>query len=304
VRGAPVAALAAGAVAGAVLLAGALAGWWSGRPGGAPPAAELSATATIEPRSALFGDTLTATLDVGVDPRTVDPASVAVSTRFAPYQASDEPAPARASVGGGERLTFTYRLTCLRDGCLPPRRGYTFAPATIRAARRDGGRVSTSADWPPVTVASRVTQAEASAADPAWRDGGSNLVPVTWGIDPELAAGLLAAGAALLALLAGAVAAFVLRSRRPREAAGRAPARPLSPLQAALAATRQAARGGGARERRRALELLARVLRRDGEPELARAATRLAWSAERPAPARVDAFAAEVERAGAEKVGT
>jgi hypothetical protein len=299
-RRAAAAAVALAAVAGAVPAAGALAGWWRGGSGDVPLPSLVSAKTDVTPRSALFGDTLTASVDVLVDRRRVDPARVTVAAAFAPYRVSGVPTVTRHAVGPAEQVTFTYRLTCLDDGCLPSRRGYSFRAAEVVAPARDGRRATAQASWPSVGVASRTTEADTAAGAPPWRGGGGDLVPVEWSIGPGLLSALLAAGAVLLAVFGGGVAAYAVRSLRRREAAAPAGGRQPTPLELALAATRRAARGGGAAERRRALELLARVLRRGGRPDLAGAATRLAWSPERPAPPRVEAFADEVARAETE----
>ncbi len=280
-------ALVGGVVAAVVLGVGALAGWWRG--GEAEPrAAPLRATATVAPLSALFGDALAARVSVLLDDRAVRPSSVSVATDFAPYSAA---APV-VSRGVG-RVTYTYRLVCLTEGCLPRKRGFTFRAATVRARTRAGTWLSAEATWPTVAVGTRLTAAEAAAARPAWHEQ-TGLAPVSWAIDPDLLAGLAAGGAIVLALAAGLLVARAVRSRAATLAT--APTSTRSPLELALDRVRLAARAGSPSERRKALELLARVLRGAGDRELAARAMRLAWSSERPAPGRVESFADEVAR--------
>lgn len=281
-------ALAGGAAAAVALAAGALAGWW--RPASAErPLTPLRASATVEPQSALFGDPLRARVDVVVDPEVVRPASVTVAAAFAPYLAS-EPVVTRS----GGRISFSYRLTCLTDSCLPRRQGFAFRPAAVRATTRDSRRLSAQETWPTVMVGSRLTAAEVAATRPGWHES-TQLAPVTWRIDPRLLAGPLVGGSALFALTAGVLVGLALRRRSVQVPAPPAPEHP--PLELALARVRRSARAGTPAERRRALEQLARVLRTNGDSELARAAICLAWSGDRPSPARVEAFADEVARA-------
>jgi hypothetical protein len=91
--------LALGAAAAAVLVAGAVSGWWRGGGGRVAPPAPLSATAAVMPRSALFGDVLAARVDVLVDRRAVDPASVRVTADLSPYSATGLPTVTRSAAG-------------------------------------------------------------------------------------------------------------------------------------------------------------------------------------------------------------
>jgi hypothetical protein len=69
----------------------------------------------------------------------------------------------------------------------------------------------------------------------------------------------------------------------------------LTPLEAALAYTRDAAGRPDPADRRKALELLATTLEDEGAPALAGSAEDAAWSEEPPSPDRARELADEVE---------
>ena len=101
-----------------------------------------------------------------------------------------------------------------------------------------------------------------------------------------VAAGLLALGA--LALLGFELVRLVERRRRRALVV-------LTPLEAALAYTREAARRPDAADRRKALALLAETLDSEGAPTLADTAGDVAWSEDPPSPDRALELADEVE---------
>ena len=72
----------------------------------------------------------------------------------------------------------------------------------------------------------------------------------------------------------------------------------LSPLERALAAVRASTANGHVAERRKALGWLGRELGAVEEEDLARGATRLAWSKPEPTPETTGAFADDVEERG------
>jgi hypothetical protein len=112
---------------------------------------------------------------------------------------------------------------------------------------------------------------------------------VTYRVSPGSLATALEVIAALLAaagaLVAGATAAAIYRRRRIPE--------PLTGLERALALARDA-EGRPAADRRRALELLARLLG-PRDPGLADDAEQLAWSEPAPTPVALAELVTEVE---------
>jgi hypothetical protein len=143
--------------------------------------------------------------------------------------------------------------------------------------------------WPKLLVATRVTPAAASAARPPWRV--QLAVPaVSYRSRPANASLLAGAAALLLGGLGIALIAWeAARRRRLRLARERA----LSRLQQALALLR-ASTERSANDRRKALALVARELNGDGD--LARDATRLAWARAEPSAEHIDTLARRVEQ--------
>jgi hypothetical protein len=74
------------------------------------------------------------------------------------------------------------------------------------------------------------------------------------------------------------------------------PVRQMTPLERALLLLDRARERGGIADQRKALENLAGVLRRQGEPELAGSATALAWAERPPSADATGALAAAVQQ--------
>jgi hypothetical protein len=239
---------------------------------------------SLDPRQHLFGDTVRAQVDVVVDRDRIDPATVTLRSSFEPYEQVAPGAVERTEVGRAERLRWTFRLVCLEDTCMPdgPDSFLTFAPATVLA----DGRPIAEIEWPQLGVSSRIVQPTGST-ERSWSLGAGDIPAPTFRISPDTAVLLLAIGAAALV---GVGALFlVLALRRPRRAA-----RSLPPLERALALLDAARRGDQLNEERKALDLLSVELTREGEGELARAVTELAWAREHPADEATDSVAERV----------
>lgn len=237
------------------------------------------AAAAIEPRAHLFGDVVSARVDVVADRALVDPATLRLRAGFEPYEPVGPVTVERRDVGGLARLRFSVPLRCLGSNCVPPtaRRVFAFPAAEVVADERVVARV----EWPEVEATSRVTQSGLVDSEAIiqvhWRANMTELPPVSYRLSPALAvwglaglAGLLVAGGAVLLVVA-------LRPppRQPPE---------LPPLARALALLEAARRDGDTEEQRRALDLVAAELHRTGEPELAQDASTLAWSRPLPPP--------------------
>ena len=160
------AALAAAAVV--VVVVGALSG-----PDAEPPSARtdpISATGGLDKRIVLFGDTLTATVDVVVDSTVIDPDGVRVDWSHDPWNEVLATRIARRESGAATHLRTTFTLRCLTVPCVPVRETETveFEPAhvTYAAAVGDGSsRVSVDVPWPPLLVHTRIAGADTDQPD-------------------------------------------------------------------------------------------------------------------------------------------
>jgi hypothetical protein len=280
------------AAAAVVLLVGLAGGWWQ-EGGRAPrPSRPLVASTSLSPRALEFGDPLDARLELLVDPAVVDPTSIRVEPRFAPYRVRATAAEIR-SAGRAELVSRSFALECLTPACVPERQQVErrFLPVVV-SYRTVAGRAGTMAiDWPTVRLSSHLSDAERAAPAANLRVD-APLPPVSYRLEPAALRAGLVAGAGALAVLAAAFAALGLR--RPREAAP-APEPELEPLARALLLVRASATNGFPAERRKALSRLARELGASGRSDLAHTAARLAWSAESPSADAAGTFAAHVE---------
>jgi hypothetical protein len=247
--------------------------------------APLGVSPSISPSPAFFGERITARAEVVVDRHAVHPSAVRFAPNFTPYAIVEGPHRSRSDSGSITTLGYVYTLLCLNDDCLPGER--------MRTVRLPQARVSAGAEgvvvrWPKVLVSTRVSGADTEAARPPWRV--QLAVPaVSYRVRPATASVLAAAAAVLFGLLGLVLLGWeAARRRRLRLARERA----LSRIQLALALLRESA-GRTADDRRKALAFVAREL--NGEVDLAREATRLAWARAEPSPERVDTIARRVE---------
>ena len=244
------------------------------------PAAPVVVSPTL-PSHHLFGDRVTAVLEISVNPALADPDSVAVATDFAPYRLVAPPRERREVEGGRLLIRFAFPLQCLEHACLPDQLGDSFAPrpAKVRYVRR-GTDESTEVpvSWPAMGVGARVGERDvavpqfSASAPPA--SGGSASSLLGWSL----------AGAAFLVLAGGAVLARHLWTVAPSPPRTGPPEPARTQLEEAL---RLAERAGAASvdERRSAVDALARSLEEAGRPSLAATARRLAWSDSPPTAA-------------------
>ena len=262
------------------------------RAGAAGPS--LTVETRLSPADAGFGEAIHAIVDVRLDPARVDPHSVVFRGRFRPYLPEG---PVRRSGAAPGRLRLEVALRCLRAACLPRTEGasrtFRFTPGAVRY-RTAGQERSVAAVWSDLHVRSLLTPAD--RLKPRFRIRLRPLPTFDYGVSPRRAQWLATGGAAACALGALACLAFALRRRgvrTPRQISR------LGPLERALAIVRHAATAGPPRERRLALDRLARVLRAEVPDRLPDEAAELAWSPQRPAPVSLETLADRVEqRAG------
>jgi hypothetical protein len=279
-----------------VALAGVLA-WRVWEPGQEASLAEpVAVNATLGPQQHLFGDPIRARVDMLLDANRVDPNTVKVRTSFAPYRPLQPPRRSQSSSGSITRLRFDYQLACLGYRCLPVgRRRIELRNGSVEYRRRGGaGAQAKELDWPVLNVTGRMSATRLWEAQ--LRSEFQELGPPTYRVSPRL----VEVVALALAVIFGAGALVLILRQLPlarfAERLGLKPVDRRGPLERALARVQETATSERPDEGRRALERLARELRRARSPELAGAASQLAWSREFPADGRLTALAGRVER--------
>jgi hypothetical protein len=247
----------------------------------------VSAVTSMSPRAAYFGDPITATLRVSVDPRRVDPAQVALTARFAPFAPEAPPRRTAISTGGTTVVTYVFRLECFQRTCLPSQQGTSleFRAAAVTYRLRRGGRAALTIDWPSIALHSRISAPDVRGR--LTRTGLESLPAARLGASTSTLVDVLAAVAGFLAAVALGIG-WILRPRRTRTEA--LPTQ----LELALQAVEAAADNGDPFTRRTALDALARALDQGEDGAGATAARRLAWKAEVPLPAAMHALVATV----------
>lgn len=256
----------------------------------------VSLAAFLEPLAHRFADPVEANIEVVVDARRIRPETLALTVDFAPYTVTATTR-SDASSAGMTSVRWRYRLTCLRERCRPAAgtaREFRFAP--VRASfRRTNGRSGTlRREWHPLRAVSRLDTVEASWETFIARE--HPLPPVSYRIAPGPLAVGLAGAAAILALLGGALAWWalgpLLLARIDRARFSR-----LTSLERELVVLRDAVDRSDPATERKALDSLARELRRNGNgtDELVLGARRLAWAEGERSRSDVLRFADDVE---------
>lgn len=287
-----IASAAAGAALIAVLIVGTGLGWWNAVPSsGPPPPHRLAVSTSLEPHPAFYGDVLTAKIDVEINSAAVAAKSVRLTPSFDPYVETGPPTVTDTSVGKQETLHYRYSIQCVSDACLPVDKPLAVKlPAITVTAKAATEQLSATAAWPTTFIASRLQAKDVAATHFRWA---KTVPPPTYAVSPGTLADGLTAAAGLLAV--GALALLVFELVRLVERRRRRALVVLTPLEAALAYTRDAARRPDPADRRKALGLLAKTLDGEGVAVLAGTAGDVAWSEEPPTPDRAIELADEVE---------
>jgi hypothetical protein len=256
---------------------------------GVEPRATLTVSTSFAPSVVQFGDRVVARVVVLADRRALDTSRLHVTQDIAPLSRLPGGHVTRTTRGGLVVVTYEVPATCIVDACLAP--SLRLPPARADAPRRAGGIAHAQARWPNLAVGSRVSTTDLKAARPVLR-ADTSAPAVSYRIDPGTLSYLLDAAAVLLALMGVGLAArqATALARLRRTADHR------SDVAVALELVREAA-SRPPEDRRRALGLLARVLRRNDE-QLATTADDLAWSRPQPTPEGLAALADRVDGEG------
>lgn len=265
-----------------------------------PPGSFVAASGSFAPDTHLFGDFVTARVEVVVDHRRLDPARVRLEAAFKPYEQVGEPAVDRRDAGDLTALRYRVRLRCLDYGCITATLGtivdpsggapqaFRFPPAQVLYEQPGSKqpRPLRSVRWPVLQSVSRINGQDVTQVYGfPFRSTVTPLPALTYRISPpRLAAVLLAAAVALLALPAVLIVRRVRRRKPPPAEA----APELSPLARAILLVEWSRERADGAERREALEALAAELDTLGSAPLAHETRRAAWSPPSPSPREAD----------------
>jgi hypothetical protein len=275
---------------------------------GPPP---VEAEGELLPRIVLFGDTVTAQVDLVVDRSRVDPDSVRVEADFTPWELVADPERVRRDGSATTHVRMRFALRCLTSPCLPPRETAPLEFGLALVTYPGGEPIDVR--WPILVVHSRIVSAERPLpVGPAgsgrrgppevpWRADVVSMPGPTYRVPPGIAFPALLALGSLFALGGVALAFTAVPRRRPAPPAPEEPPPPpLPPLEQALVLLEDPAPADGAADRRRALELVADHFE-GRDAGLAGAARALAWSEELPPEEETEGLAARVRSALAEE---
>jgi hypothetical protein len=255
---------------------------------GAEPLRALTVHTSFDPPAVQFGDRVVARVVVLADRSALDTSKLQVTDDIAPLTPLDSTRVTHTERGRLLAVSYELAAVCLSDGCIAPTGAKVLRLPMVHAEapRRGGGTVRATSTWPLLAIGTRVDAAERKPARPPFR-ADTSLPAVTYRIPPGTLALVLDVVAALLAAAGVGLAvrqAVVVRRRRIPDSR--------SQLERALALVREA-ESREPEDRRRAVGLLARVLRRRDDG-LARAAGDLAWSEPEPAPGELAALVSRV----------
>lgn len=264
----------------------------------------LAADTAVTPRVVLFGDTVSASVDVTFDPRLVVADSVRFAPKFASWGAVAPPVSIRRTSAETAHLRTTYTLRCIISPCVPQRStaSLEFDPVRVTYRRTNGAKPETAeARWPVLVVHSQIVSddfARPGAGTSPWRADAATLPPASYRVSPGLARAAVLGIGALLALVGIVLAVLAIPPRAPipeREPEPQPEPEPLlPPLEHALVLLEAEAHANGAADRRRALELIAEEMEARGEMRIARRARGMAWSEDVPVVSQTRSLAGQV----------
>jgi hypothetical protein len=270
-------------VTAAVLAAGVFASAASGAP--------IVVHATFDPATVQFGDVIDARVVVVLKTATVRSASLRLVDDAGPLTPVSSAHTSRSVQGDTITIEIERTYSCLSSACVAARGDATPRLPRVSATvvTHDGKTLRATTAWPVLRVQGRVSSADLARLRPPFR-ASTTPPPPTYRIAPGTLARLLYGLAIVLAV--GAVAGAAAQGRRLARS-GRA-----EPVGDELERALRLAREAESRpppDRRRALGLLARVLRARARP-LSGTASDLAWARPEPEPEAVATFVTDVER--------
>jgi hypothetical protein len=263
-----------------------------------PNGRALAFTRSLAPSLHLFGDPVTAQVELLVDRRLLDPDRLSLEADFKPYELVGASTLDRRDDGPYTRIRYRARLRCLTQECIPgvlastagtqesgrgERTTFRFAPGRILYKEPNAQRPEQLlfVNWPALVSVSRINEVQAGAAFP-FRASTSPLPRLTARVSPiGLAIGLVLLG---LGLIVWPAWLLVRWWRRRRPAPELPVATPPSPLESALALVEWSCEQPDSVHRREALERLAAVLSDESANGLVADARTLAWSPATPTP--------------------
>jgi hypothetical protein len=253
---------------------------------GVQPRDALTVRASFAPPVVQFGDRVVARVVVLADRALLDTSRLRVTQDIAPLSGLSAARVTRTTRGRLLVVTYEVPATCIVDACLAA--SLRLRQAQAEAPRRAGGTARAHAAWPVLEVGSRVSAADLKAARPPLR-ADTSAPAVSYRIAPATLSHLLDAVAVLLVVAGVGLAAWqaAVLARRRRTTDRR------SDVAFALELVRAAA-SRPPEDRRRAVGLLARVLRRRDD-QLAKTADDLAWSRPKPTPEGLAALADRID---------
>ena len=257
--------------------------------------------ADVTPHEHLFGDVLTARIDVLLDRAFVKPETVRVEDNFEPFRVLGDVQREREDLGDTTHLQYVYRLACFRgEPCLPDVDGKRFELPEARVSyvvTDIGDRTTTRVQLPILSGTSRLGGTNLN--EPSFRADPRQVPKPTYRVSPTLLA-VVALGAvgllvlAALFLLVPLVPIGFVQGRRERRRLARR-----TDLERALAYLRRTP-PGESEEVRPALERLASELGRVESDDLAVQTRRLAWSEPPPVEEEIGGLSDDVEHVIAE----
>jgi hypothetical protein len=244
----------------------------------AQAATPVRVATSVTPSPTRFGDVVQATLVVRAS------GAATVEQGFSPFSVLAASSTS-STTGGVVTTTWRFALQCLQAQCAPGPgvRSVRLTPSRVRV-----GPQSALARFPVVRVVPRVTARQVSRPNSSFLHP-TTLPAPTYRVSPTTARAVLLAAAVVLVLAALVLLRPVVLPARPRAAEPEP-----EPLGRALALVR-ASLTRSAPDRRRALGLLSRTLRRRHEAATGQAAADLAWSEPEPDPQRMEELADRID---------